>query len=54
MRWYGRKVTIIAVPKVDSIFNQVYLMSYKRFLAVVAKRTNVLGPDILCQMDPPI
>jgi len=37
MRWYGRKVTIMAVPKVDSILNQVHLMSYKRFLAVAAK-----------------
>jgi len=40
VRWDGRKVTIIAVPKVDSILNQVYLMSYKRFLAVGATSNN--------------
>jgi len=51
MRWDGRKVTITAVPKVDSILNQVYLMSYKRFLAVAA-RNHVLDLNFSRHMDP--
>jgi len=54
MRWYGRKVTITAVPKVDSILNQVYSMSYKRFLAVAVARNNFFDLKFFMSYGPPI
>jgi len=53
MRWDGRKVTIMAVPKVDSILNQVYLMSYKRFLVVAVTRNHFLGLKFFMSYGPP-
>jgi len=52
MRWHGRNVTILAVPKVDIILSKMYLMSSKRFLAVAAKIHNFLDLNSSCHMDP--
>jgi len=54
MRWHGRKVTIMAVPKVNSLLNQMDLMSYKQCLAVAAARNNFLDLKFFTSYGPPV
>jgi len=42
------------VRNVDSILNQVYSISYKRFLRVAARNNNFWTWDFSCHMDPAI